>query len=48
MALLTLPVPPSPIWLLHTFYLVSTALMLGWYLRYGLGKPAHSRRGGNG
>jgi hypothetical protein len=33
--------PPGPIWLLHTFYLVSTALMLGWYLRYGLGKPAH-------
>jgi hypothetical protein len=34
--------PPGPIWLLHTFYLVSTALMLGWYLRYGLGKHAHS------
>jgi hypothetical protein len=27
--------------LLHTFYLASTALMLGWYLRYGLGKPTH-------
>jgi uncharacterized protein with PQ loop repeat len=26
--------PPGPIWLLHTFYLVSTALMLVWYLRY--------------
>ena len=34
--------PPGPIWLLHTFYLVSTALMLGWYLRYGLRKSAHS------
>ena len=34
--------PPGPIWLLHTFYLVSSALMLGWYLRYGLRKPAHS------
>ncbi len=26
--------PPGPIWLLHTFYLVATALMLLWYLRY--------------
>jgi uncharacterized protein with PQ loop repeat len=26
--------PPGPIWLLHTFYLVTTALMLVWYLRY--------------
>ena len=34
--------PAGPIWLLHTFYLVSTALMLGWYLRYGLGKHTHS------
>ena len=25
--------PPGPIWLLHTFYLVSSALMLYWYLR---------------
>ncbi|MEP6851967.1 MAG: hypothetical protein ABJA87_04830 [bacterium] len=27
--------PPGPIWLLHTFYVFSTALMLAWYLRYG-------------
>lgn len=26
--------PIGPIWLLHTFYLVSTGLMLYWYLRY--------------
>ena len=26
--------PPGPIWLLHTFYLVSTGMMLIWYLRY--------------
>jgi hypothetical protein len=26
--------PAGPIWLLHTFYLVTTALMLVWYLRY--------------
>ena len=33
--------PPGPIWLLHTFYVVSSALMLGWYLRYTLRKPTH-------
>jgi uncharacterized protein with PQ loop repeat len=26
--------PPGPIWLLHSFHLVTTALMLVWYLRY--------------
>jgi hypothetical protein len=26
--------PPGPIWLLHTFYLVTTGLMLVWYLRF--------------
>jgi uncharacterized protein with PQ loop repeat len=26
--------PAGPIWLLHSFYLVTTALMLFWYLRY--------------
>ena len=26
--------PPGPIWLLHSFYLVTTALMLFWYVRY--------------
>jgi len=26
--------PVGPIWVLHTFYLVSTALMLFWYVRY--------------
>lgn len=26
--------PPGPIWALHTFYLVTTALMLVWYIRY--------------
>ena len=37
--------PPGPIWLLHTFYLVSTAFMLAWYLRYGLRQHAHSGTG---
>lgn len=26
--------PVGPVWVLHTFYLVSTVLMLVWYLRY--------------
>jgi hypothetical protein len=26
--------PPGPIWLLHLFHLVTTGLMLMWYLRY--------------
>jgi uncharacterized protein with PQ loop repeat len=26
--------PLGPIWALHSFYLVSTALMLAWYVRY--------------
>lgn len=26
--------PPGPIWLLHSFYLISAGLMLIWYLRY--------------
>jgi hypothetical protein len=25
--------PPGPIWVLHSFYVVSSALMLYWYLR---------------
>jgi hypothetical protein len=27
--------PPGPIWLLHTFYATTSALMLLWSLRYG-------------
>lgn len=26
--------PPGPIWLLHSFYIVTTGLMLIWYLRH--------------
>ena len=29
--------PPGPVWVLHSFYLVSTALMLFWYVRYAAG-----------
>lgn len=28
--------PAGPIWLLHTFYLITTGLMLFWYFRYEL------------
>ena len=33
-ALYVYSLPPGPIWLLHTFHLVTTGLMLAWYLRY--------------
>ena len=36
--------PPGPLWVLHSFYLTSTALMLSWFLRYGgLGGSTHAR-----
>jgi hypothetical protein len=28
--------PPGPIWWLHSFYTVTTGLMLFWYVRYAL------------
>ncbi len=39
--------PVGPIWALHSFYLVSTALMLFWYVRYsviGVREPTHRDR----
>ncbi len=44
-----LSLPPGPIWVLHGFYLLSTATMLVWFLRYGMGgltqpAPAGMRR----
>ena len=33
-ALYVYSLPPGPLWLLHTFHLVTTALMLFWYVRY--------------
>ena len=26
--------PPGPIWFMHTFYTITSILMLAWYLRY--------------
>lgn len=31
-----LHLPPGPIWVLHAFYVLSSALMLFWYVRYVL------------
>jgi hypothetical protein len=31
-----LHLPPGPIWVLHGFYVVSSATMLVWYLRYAV------------
>jgi hypothetical protein len=33
-AIYVFSLPPGPIWALHGFWLVATALMLGWYLRF--------------
>jgi uncharacterized protein with PQ loop repeat len=35
---------PGPIWLLHTFYLITTGLMLFWYLRYERQQGARRKR----
>ncbi len=34
--------PPGPIWALHSFYLASTAIMLVWFMRYGLHENTHA------
>ena len=33
--------PPGPIWVLHSFYILSSGLMLAWYLRWG--RPERAR-----
>jgi hypothetical protein len=33
--------PPGPVWALHAFYVVSTATMLVWFLRYGMRTSTH-------
>jgi hypothetical protein len=35
--------PPGPIWVLHTFYVVTSALMLVWNIRYAV--PRRRRNG---
>jgi len=36
--------PPGPIWVLHGFYITTTALMLAWYFRYRrqVDEPTHA------
>jgi uncharacterized protein with PQ loop repeat len=36
--------PMGPVWVLHTFYLLSTALMLFWYVRYSWRGRSEPRR----
>ena len=36
--------PAGPIWALHGFYLLSSALMLGWYVQYSVRQPPHGDR----
>jgi hypothetical protein len=40
--------PVGPIWALHSFYMLSSALMLFWYLRYEVGKCRHASAGVDG
>ena len=34
--------PAGPIWALHCFYVATTATMLLWFLRYGMGQNTHA------
>lgn len=36
--------PVGPIWFLHAFYLVASALMLLWFLRYRAARPRRASR----
>jgi uncharacterized protein with PQ loop repeat len=38
--------PPGPIWFLHSYYLLSTGLMLVWYLKFEGWSPKLQARGG--
>ena len=40
-----LSLPAGPIWALHGFYAVTSALMLCWFLRYRVRQNTHGRRG---
>jgi uncharacterized protein with PQ loop repeat len=41
-AIYVFSMPVGPIWALHSFYMLSSALMLFWYLRYELSKFHHA------
>jgi hypothetical protein len=38
-----LSLPPGPLWVLHGFYVTSTALMLTWFVRYRAGRERSLR-----
>jgi hypothetical protein len=40
-AIYVFSMPVGPIWALHSFYMLSSALMLFWYLRYEVSKRRH-------
>ena len=47
-SLYVLSLPFGPIWMLHTFYVISSALMLGWSLRYAARRrPAQPAESGS-
>jgi len=39
--------PAGPVWALHFFHLLSTGLMLIWYLRYSSARARSRQRGGS-
>src|SRR5829696_9634172 len=43
-AIYVFSMPAGPIWAMHTFYVVSSALMLFWYLRYEVSKRRERSR----
>jgi hypothetical protein len=42
-AIYVFSMPVGPIWALHSFYMLSSALMLCWYLRYQVSKRRRGR-----
>jgi uncharacterized protein with PQ loop repeat len=36
--------PPGPIWVLHSFYILTSAVMLVWYIRYEGWPASHGRQ----
>ena len=43
-----LSLPVGPVWALHGFYVMSSALMLLWYLRHEVSKRGHASVGVDG
>ena len=43
-AIYVFSLPAGPIWAMHTFYVVSSAIMLFWYLRYEVSKRRERSR----